>query len=122
LGVVNPSFVNPVGNGCTPGTLNYNALYTVDKDTGAFTLIGATGAPQFFMDLTFDREGNMYGVTCDLFPSQAIFLRCTGSTALPGRQRRSSISWEASPLWGCRSTGIKTSCMRPTSTALTRLS
>ena len=46
-----------------------NALYTVDVGTGAFTLIGSTGAPLYFMDLAFDRDGNMYGVTCDLFPS-----------------------------------------------------
>jgi DNA-binding beta-propeller fold protein YncE len=69
VGGCNPSFVSPVGAGCAPGTPNYNALYTVDVGTGAFTLIGSTGAPLFFMDLTFDRDGNMYGVTCDLFPS-----------------------------------------------------
>jgi len=70
VGGCNPSFASPVGAGCTRGTPNYNALYTVDVGTGAFTLIGSTGAPLFFMDLTFDRDGNMYGVTCDLFPSQ----------------------------------------------------
>jgi DNA-binding beta-propeller fold protein YncE len=69
VGGCNPSFTNPVGAGCTPGTPNYNTLYTVDVGTGAFTLIGSTGAPLYFMDLTFDRDGNMYGVACDLFPS-----------------------------------------------------
>jgi DNA-binding beta-propeller fold protein YncE len=69
VGGCNPSFANPVGAGCTPGTKNYNALYTVDVGTGAFTLIGSTGAPLYFMDLAFDRDGNMYGVACDLFPS-----------------------------------------------------
>ena len=70
VGGCNPSFASPVGAGCTPGPPNYNALYTVDVGTGAFTLVGSTGAPQYFMDLAFDRHGNLYGVTCDLFPSQ----------------------------------------------------
>jgi len=69
VGGCNPSFTSPVGAGCTSGTPNYNALYTVDVGTGAFTLIGSTGAPLYFMDLAFDRDGNMYGVACDLFPS-----------------------------------------------------
>jgi outer membrane protein assembly factor BamB len=69
VGGCNPSFASAVGAGCTAGTPNYNALYTVDVGTGAFTLIGSTGAPLYFMDLAFDRDGNMYGVTCDLFPS-----------------------------------------------------
>lgn len=55
---------------CTPGTdPNYNSLYRVDVKTGAFTLVGSTGAPQFFMDLAFDRKGNMFGVTTTVFPS-----------------------------------------------------
>ena len=70
VGGCNPSFTSSVGAGCTLGTPNYNALYTVDVGTGALTLIGSTGAPLFFMDLTFDRDGKMYGVTCDLFPSR----------------------------------------------------
>ncbi len=70
VGGCNPSFASAVGAGCTAGTPNYNALYTVDVGTGAFTLVGSTGAPLYFMDLAFDRDGNMYGVTCDLFPSQ----------------------------------------------------
>jgi len=49
---------------CTPGSdPNYNSLYTVNEATGAFTRVGSTGAPQFFMDLVFDRDGNMFGVT-----------------------------------------------------------
>lgn len=55
---------------CTPGPPNFNSLYRVDVGTGAFTLVGSTGAPLFFMDLTFDRDGNMFGVTCDLGPSR----------------------------------------------------
>jgi len=70
VGGCNPSFASPVGAGCTPGPPNYNALYTVDVGTGAFTLVGSTGARQYFMGLAFDRHGNLYGVTCDLFPSQ----------------------------------------------------
>jgi len=41
----------------------FNSLYTVDQKTGAFTRIGSTGAPSFFMDFTFDRAGTMYGAT-----------------------------------------------------------
>jgi len=35
----------------------------VNVTTGAFTRVGSTGTPQFFMDLTFDRSGNMFGIT-----------------------------------------------------------
>jgi DNA-binding beta-propeller fold protein YncE len=56
--------------GCTPDSdPNYNSLYTVNEATGAFTRVGSTGAPQFFMDLAFDRDGNMFGVTTTLNPS-----------------------------------------------------
>jgi hypothetical protein len=54
---------------CTPGPAGYNSLYQVDVRTGAFTRIGPTGAPQFFMDLTVDRNGTMLGVTTTLNPS-----------------------------------------------------
>jgi hypothetical protein len=55
---------------CTPDSdPTYNSLYTVDTGTGAFTRVGQTHAPQFFMDLAFDREGNMFGVTTTLSPS-----------------------------------------------------
>jgi hypothetical protein len=55
---------------CTPGSdPNYNSLYKVNRETGAFTRIGATRAPQFFMDLTFDRHGTLFGVTTTLNPS-----------------------------------------------------
>jgi hypothetical protein len=43
--------------------------YRVDKETGAFTLVGGTGATQFFMDLAFDRDGELFGVTTTLNPS-----------------------------------------------------
>ena len=60
-----PNFVD-----CTPGSdPNYNSLYTVNEATGAFTRVGSTGAPQYFMDLAFDRDGNMFGVTTTLSPS-----------------------------------------------------
>jgi|SRR5450759_578944 DNA-binding beta-propeller fold protein YncE len=68
LYAVGGCYPNAVG-ACTPGTPNFNSLYRVDVGTGAFTLVGSTGAPLFFMDLTFDGDGNMYGVTCDLSPS-----------------------------------------------------
>lgn len=48
---------------------DFNSLYTVNVATGVFTRIGSTGAPQYFMDLTFDREGNLYGITTTLSPS-----------------------------------------------------
>jgi hypothetical protein len=56
---------NPNANfECTPDSdPNYNSLYTVNVATGAFTSVGPTGAPQFFMDLAFDREGDLFGVT-----------------------------------------------------------
>jgi hypothetical protein len=55
---------------CTPDAdPNYNSLYTVNEATGGFTRIGSTGAPEFFMDLAFDRNGNMFGVTSTVNPS-----------------------------------------------------
>jgi len=52
---------------CTPGAdSNYNSLYRVDENTGVFTRVGATGAAQFFMDLAFDRYGDLFGVTTTL--------------------------------------------------------
>ena len=54
---------------CTPGPAAYNSLYKVSLRNGKFTRIGATGAPQFFMDLTVDRHGTMLGVTTTLNPS-----------------------------------------------------
>ena len=80
-----------VGN-CSPGgptfecggggDANYNSLYTVNVTTGAFTRVGSTGAPQYFMDLAFDRQGNLYGVTTTLNPSYvpAILYRINTAT------------------------------------------
>jgi hypothetical protein len=48
---------------------NFNSLYKVNTSTGVFTRIGSTGAPEYFMDLTFGPDGNMYGVTSTLNPS-----------------------------------------------------
>jgi hypothetical protein len=48
---------------------DFNALYTVNVHTGAFTRIGPTKAPQFFMDLTFTSNGTMLGVTTTVNPS-----------------------------------------------------
>ena len=67
VGDCNP---DPATFECTPGSdPTYNSLYKVDKRTGAFTRIGSTGAPQLFMDLTFDSHGNMLGVTTTVNPS-----------------------------------------------------
>src|SRR6516165_8414254 len=67
VGDCNPA---PTTFECTPGSdPTYNSLYKVNLRTGAFTRIGSTGAPQLFMDLTFDRQGNMLGVTTTVNPS-----------------------------------------------------
>jgi hypothetical protein len=66
VGDCNPA---PVTFECTPGPRTYNSLYRVNVRTGKFTRIGSTGAPQLFMDLTFDRHGNMLGVTTTVNPS-----------------------------------------------------
>jgi DNA-binding beta-propeller fold protein YncE len=41
----------------------FNSLYTVNVTNGAFTRVGSTGAPEFFMDFAFDKNGAMYGAT-----------------------------------------------------------
>ena len=70
VGDCNPDFSNPAVPACVQGSdPNFNSLYTIDVSTGAFSRIGATGAPQYFMDLAFDRHGNLFGVTTTLAPS-----------------------------------------------------
>jgi len=59
VGDCNP---DPVTFECIPDH-DFNALYTVNVRTGAFTRIGPTKAPRFFMDLTFTSDGTMLGVT-----------------------------------------------------------
>ena len=55
---------------CNPGAPGFNTLYTVDVNTGALTAIGSgTGAPEYFMDLAFDRNGNLFGETSTLLPA-----------------------------------------------------
>ena len=67
VGDCNP---DPTTFECTPGAdPAYNSLYKINPNTGAFTRIGSTGARQLFMDLTFDRHGNMLGVTTTVNPS-----------------------------------------------------
>ena len=53
---------------CIPDK-DFNALYTVNVATGAFTRVGPTKAPRFFMDLTFTSRGTMLGVTTTVNPS-----------------------------------------------------
>jgi DNA-binding beta-propeller fold protein YncE len=80
VGGCNP---DPTTFECTPGSdPTYNSLYRVDVRTGAFTRIGSTGAPELFMDLTFDRKGNMLGVTSTVNPSAvpAILYRIDATT------------------------------------------
>ena len=54
---------------CNPNAPGFNSLYTVDVQTGDVTLIGPTGAPEYFMDLAFDSNGNLFGVTSALTPA-----------------------------------------------------
>jgi hypothetical protein len=68
----NPSLNVPGTTDCGPGPNNdpnYNSLYTVDVATGAVTRVGPTGASEYFMDLAFDRHGNLWGETSSLQPS-----------------------------------------------------
>ena len=60
---------NDLNTDCSSSNPNFNTLYTVNEVTGELTSIGSTGAPQYFMDLAFDRHGNLYGVTTTLNPS-----------------------------------------------------
>jgi hypothetical protein len=76
---------DPTFSDCGKGTdAMYNSLYKVDVTTGAFTRVGSTGAPQYFMDLAFDRDGNFFGVTTTLSPSYvpAILYRLDPSTGV----------------------------------------
>jgi glucose/arabinose dehydrogenase len=80
VGDCNPA---PVTFECTPGSdPTYNSLYKVNVRTGAFTRIGPTGAPQFFMDLTIDSHGTMLGETSTVNPSlvPAVFYRIDPAT------------------------------------------
>jgi hypothetical protein len=65
VGDCNP---DPVTFECVANS-DFNALYKVDVHTGAFTRIGPTGAPRFFMDLAFNSQGTMLGVTTTVNPS-----------------------------------------------------
>jgi hypothetical protein len=66
VGNCNP---DPTTSECTPGSPNFNTLYTVDVATGAFTRVGQTGAHEFFMDLAAAPDGSMLGVTSTVKPS-----------------------------------------------------
>ena len=68
VGNCDPVFAPVAACGAVPDP-NYNSLYKIDVSTGAFTRIGSTGAPEYFMDLAFDRHGRMFGVTTTLSPS-----------------------------------------------------
>jgi len=70
VGDCNLTQVSPGVIECTKGSdPNFNSLYTIDVSNGAFTHVGPTGAPQYFMDLAFDRHGQLFGVTTTLAPS-----------------------------------------------------
>jgi hypothetical protein len=61
-----PPFSTP---DCNPGAPDFNSLYTVDVNTGDVTRVGSTGASEYFMDLAFDRNGNLFGETSTLTPA-----------------------------------------------------
>ena len=70
IGDCNLDSSNPAVPACVQGNdPNFNSLYTINVATGAFSRVGPTGAPQYFMDLAFDRHGRMFGVTTTLSPS-----------------------------------------------------
>lgn len=72
----------------TPSDANYNSLYTVNVTTGVLSRVGSTGAPQFFMDLAFDRDGTLFGVTTgDCTTQPAVLYRIdptSGKATVPG--------------------------------------
>lgn len=43
--------------------LDFNSLYTVDRNTGLATPIGSTGAAKFLMALAFAPDGTLYGAS-----------------------------------------------------------
>ena len=72
VGDCNPDPSFECNTPASPSDPNFNSLYKVNITTGAFTRVNAnfsTGAPQFFMDLAFDRRGRMFGVTSTSNPS-----------------------------------------------------
>ncbi len=69
VGDCNPDANFECNTSSSPPDPNFNSLYTVNVANGAFTRVGSTGAPQFFMDLAFDRNGNIFGVTATDNPS-----------------------------------------------------
>jgi hypothetical protein len=62
---------NNLNTDCNSAAPNFNSLYTVNVVTGAITLVGPTGAPEYFMDLAVDRHGDLWGVTSCLNPCYA---------------------------------------------------
>jgi hypothetical protein len=82
VGDCNPDANFECNTPASPSDPNYNSLYTVNAKTGALTRIGSTGAPQFFMDLAFDRNGKLLGVTTTDNPSSipAILYRVDPAT------------------------------------------
>jgi len=76
-----PPFSTP---DCNPGAPGFNSLYTVDVKTGDVSLIGSTGAPEYFMDLAFDRNGNLLGETSTLTPAYppAVLYRIDTATGI----------------------------------------
>jgi len=71
------TLTDPISGMCfdpTDGTLygsaynygsNIDAIYTIDKSTGAQTLVGMTGLGNETSDIAFDSEGNLFGLKDD---------------------------------------------------------
>jgi DNA-binding beta-propeller fold protein YncE len=87
VGDCNPDPSLECNTAASPSDPNFNSLYKVDTGTGAFTRVGSTGAPQFFMDLALDRDGNMFGVTTTDNPSMtpAVLYRINPATGAATR-------------------------------------
>ena len=93
---------NDLNTDCNSANPNFNTLYTVNEVTGEFTRIGSTGASEYFMDLAFDRHGNLWGVTSCLNPcyAPAVLYRINPETGaatkvvnLVGKQHRDGIDF-----------------------------
>ena len=93
LGVVSRTGSSLQHPDCNPSAPGFNTLYTVDVNTGDLTPVGSgTGAPEYFMDLAFDRNGNLFGETSTLTPAYppAVLYRIDPAT----REATRIVSWE----------------------------
>ena len=94
----------------SPPDSNYNSLYTVDVNTGAFTRVGSTGARNFSWIWLLIRMG-----ACGVLRAPTTLPRnppyCTSSTQRPALRPKLPISWEATRSWGSLS-AERGNCLR----------